>query len=126
MGQGYLIDSNSLIDFFNNALPEDGVQLLINIEPRISIITQIEVFSKRGLDIGEIEKIQEFMNTATTYEVNKMVAEQAINIRLRYKVKLPDAIIAATAVCYNLALVTRNVSDFKNIAGLEIINPHTI
>jgi len=36
---------------------------------------------------------------------------------------LPDAIIAATALVSNLALTTRNVSDFKNIPGLKIINP---
>lgn len=126
MGQGYLIDSNSIIDFFNNALPESGVGLLIDIEPRISVITQIEVFSKRGLESREIEKLHKFTNTATIYDVNSAVAEQAINIRLKYNVKLPDAIIAATAICHNLILVTRNIADFKNIADLEIINPHAI
>lgn len=126
MGQEYLIDSNSIIDFFNDALPKKGIDLLINIEPRISVITQIEVFSKRGLESREIERLQEFTDTATIYDVNKRIAAQAINIRLKYNVKLPDAIIAATAICHNLKLVTRNISDFKNIVGLEIINPHTI
>ncbi|MDR1220966.1 MAG: PIN domain-containing protein [Treponema sp.] len=37
--------------------------------------------------------------------------------------KLPDAIIAATALTENFALVTRNNDDFKNIAGLELLNP---
>jgi len=126
VGPEYLIDSNSLIDFFNNALPQSGVDLLINIEPRISIITQIEVFSKRGLERSEIEKLHKFTNAATVYDVNKAIAERAIYIRLNYNVKLPDAVIAATALCYNLILVTRNIADFKNIVGLQIINPHSI
>jgi predicted nucleic acid-binding protein len=126
VGQGYLIDSNSLIDFFNNALPESGVTLLINIAPRISVITQIEIFSKRGLESNEIEKLREFTNTATIYDVNSAIAGQAIKIRLRYSVKLPDAIIAATAICHDLILVTRNMSDFKNITDLKIVNPHAI
>lgn len=78
MGQGYLIDSNSIIDFFNYALPESGVSLLLNIEPRISVITQIEIFSKRGLERNEIEKLGEFINTATIYDVDKAVAEQTL------------------------------------------------
>jgi predicted nucleic acid-binding protein len=36
---------------------------------------------------------------------------------------LPDAIIAATALAENFVLVTRNTDDFKNIAGLELLNP---
>ena len=34
-----------------------------------------------------------------------------------------DALLAATALTHNMKLVTRNVSDFQNIAGLDIINP---
>lgn len=39
--------------------------------------------------------------------------------------KLGDAIIAATALGYGQALVTRNVDDFKHIVGLQLINPFT-
>ena len=126
MGQGYLIDSNAIIDFFNYSLPKAGIELLLTIEPRISIITQIEVFSKRGLEEEEIKTLKEFINTALVYLVDEKVAAKAIDIRLEHNIKLPDAIIAATAICYNLILVTRNVSDFKRIKELEIIDPYTI
>lgn len=126
MGQGYLIDSNVIIDFFNYSLPKAGIELLLTIEPRISIITQIEVFSKRGLEEEEIKTLKEFINTALVYLVDEKVAAKAIDIRLEHNIKLPDAIIAATAICYNLILVTRNVSDFKRIKELEIIDPYTI
>ncbi|HAL83190.1 MAG TPA: hypothetical protein DCO83_13965 [Mucilaginibacter sp.] len=49
-----------------------------------------------------------------------------IELRKKYKIKLPDALIAATALHYRLILITRNISDFNKIAGLKIINPHTI
>jgi predicted nucleic acid-binding protein len=45
------------------------------------------------------------------------------DIRKAYKFKLPDAIIAGTALVYDLTLLSRNMNDFKNIAGLKIINP---
>ena len=40
-----------------------------------------------------------------------------------YRIKLPDAIIAATALAYDLTLLTRNTADFGGIGGLKIINP---
>lgn len=49
--------------------------------------------------------------------------ERAIRLRQQKKMKLGDAIIAATALEFGLPLVTRNVDDFKHVAGLEIINP---
>jgi len=45
------------------------------------------------------------------------------DLRKKHVIKLPDAIIAATALIYELALISRNVSDFKNIEGLQLINP---
>ena len=48
MGKGYLIDSNAVIDFPNKRLPEKARELLTSTEPTISIITQIEIFSKKG------------------------------------------------------------------------------
>ena len=38
--------------------------------------------------------------------------------------KLPDAIIAATALAHGLPLLTRNVSDFQALAGLAVLNLH--
>jgi predicted nucleic acid-binding protein len=43
--------------------------------------------------------------------------------RRKYKVKLPDAVIAVTAINYDLNLITRNEGDFKNIHEPEIYNP---
>jgi len=48
---------------------------------------------------------------------------KAIEIRKINRVKLPDAIVAATALVNSQILITRNVSDFKNINGLQVIDP---
>ena len=47
----------------------------------------------------------------------------AIALRRTYRLKLPDAIIAATALHLEVPLITRNVKDFKNIPVLKLINP---
>jgi predicted nucleic acid-binding protein len=38
-------------------------------------------------------------------------------------IKLPDAVIAATALTENYILATRNIDDFKHISDLELLNP---
>jgi predicted nucleic acid-binding protein len=126
VGKGYLIDSNVIIDFFNKSLPDRGRDLLFNIEPIISIITLIEIFSGNKASPHEIKELKDFCEIATIHNVDRDVALIAIDIRIKNKIKLPDALIAATAIFYNLVLITRNISDFKTIEGLEIINPHTI
>ena len=47
----------------------------------------------------------------------------AISIRRVYKTKLPDAIIAATAIVCKSALITHNRTDFKKIKGLSLVDP---
>ncbi len=51
------------------------------------------------------------------------MAARAITLRQQRKMGLGDSIIAATALVHGLALVTRNVDDFKHVAGLALINP---
>ena len=48
------------------------------------------------------------------------VIEQAIQLRQQKKMKLGDAIIAATAVAYNIPRATRNEDDFKHIPGQDL------
>ncbi len=48
---------------------------------------------------------------------------RAFELKRRKKIKLADAVIAATALLNNLKLATRNVDDFKGIEGLEVLNP---
>ncbi len=54
------------------------------------------------------------------------VVEQTIRLRKEYKIKLPDAIIAATAINHNLTLITRNEKDFEKISEVDFINPFEI
>jgi len=55
-----------------------------------------------------------------------ITASQTIALRQSKKIKLGDAIIAATALVYGYTIVTRNVGGFKNIPSLMIIDPHTL
>jgi predicted nucleic acid-binding protein len=67
-----------------------------------------------------------FTGQSNVININDEIIEKTIKLRKSYKIKLPDAIIAATAISYGLTLVTRNTKDFKNIPGLKVINPYEL
>lgn len=75
----------------------------------------------------KIQRMEEFVNTASLLTLDESVTKQTILLRRQHKkLKLGDAIIAATALVYDLILLTRNTSDFKNILGLKCVNPHDL
>jgi predicted nucleic acid-binding protein len=129
MGKRYLIDSNVIIDYTALRLPEKGsdfVENLFDTDFLISVATKIEVLGFN--DVPEkLVAMEEFVNSATTLSLDELVTKQTINLRREYKkLKLGDAIIAATALVHNLIVISRNVSDFKNITGLQVVDPHSL
>ena len=95
---------------------------IIDAIPNISVISQIEVL--RFNATPEVYKIlEDFINESTIFDLNGLVIASTIAICKSHKIKLPDAIIAATAIVYNFTLITRNTSDFKNIQNLKFLNP---
>lgn len=68
--------------------------------------------------------VEELCKNFPIIELDCKIVEKVIQIRQQNKIKLPDAIILATAIINNFELVTANVSDFSNIHhNTEIINP---
>lgn len=70
-----------------------------------------------------MEVLHNFINDALVIELEQPIKLKTADIRKVHRIKLPDAIIAATAIVYDLTLISRNVVDFSNINGLKIINP---
>lgn len=120
------MDSNPVIDFFNGRLPTAGKNFMTSLQPAISVITHIELLSNKNIPKKEWEQLQDFIQIATIFALNEAVVQQAIALRQNHKLKTPDAIIAATALTHHLTLISRNLSDFKTIPGLVVIDPHTL
>jgi predicted nucleic acid-binding protein len=129
MGQGYLIDSNAIIDYTAARLQKKGSDFLeeiFNTRFFISVIVRIEVLGFNDLP-DKILAMEEFVNTAFLFPLDEAVTKETILLRRQHrKLKLGDAIIAATALIHDLDLVSRNTSDFKNIKGLRVIDPHNL
>ena len=93
--------------------------------PNLSIITQIELLCWKT-DMAVEQKVKEFINDSLVLNITTDVVTHCVSIRKGKKIKIPDAIIAATALAYNYTLITNNEKDFASINGLKIINPYKI
>ncbi len=129
MGQRYILDTNTVIDYVGDKLPQESglaMDKLVNDELNISIIVRIETLGFNG-DESEMQKLEAFLSFGKMYYVNDLVADKTIYLRKTYrKLKLGDAIIAATALTNNLTLISRNTKDFEDISGLTCINPYEL
>ena len=72
----------------------------------ISFITELELLSAKKYIKSQEEKIKEIIQKFTIYEYNNLIKQACINFRQKYTIKLPEAIVAATAFSYNLPLIT--------------------
>ncbi|MDR1840070.1 MAG: type II toxin-antitoxin system VapC family toxin [Treponema sp.] len=125
MEQGYLLDSNIIIGYLAGRIPSSSMETIsaiIDQVPHISVISQIEVL--RFNDTPENESIlANFINMSIIHPLSPVVVWRTVELCKKSKIKLPDAIIAATALTENFTLITMNISDFKNISGIKLLNP---
>ena len=126
MGINYLWDTNTVIYFLQGLLPEEAEIRLENIMqqsmPAISVITEIELLCWKTASDKDIKILEKFINKAFLFELETETKRKTAEIRKKSGLKLPDAIIAATAIVNNLQLITRDTKDFQKIEGLGIIN----
>ena len=123
----YLLDTNTVIYYLQEQMSVKALSLIDNLLNKahinISVITEIELLCWRTEKPEELKIICDFINNSNVFNIDKNIVAQTVNIRKSYKTKLPDAIIAATAITHNLSLITNNTKDFGNINYLTVINP---
>ena len=122
MARQYLIDTNSVIDYLDNKLSLKSSGIIDNTMVQMSVITRIELLAWPNAYPQQLQTLQNFIATCLVYPLDEAIIIESINVRKQYRIKLPDAIIAATALVNNLTLFTRNISDFKKVVGLDIFN----
>jgi len=130
MGLKYLWDTNIVIYFLQNQFPASVERyidsVLENSLPAFSAITEIELLCWKTASKNELTILHQFIKEANVFDLENEIKLKTAEVRKTYNVKLPDAIIAATALVYDLTLITRNDKDFKKISGLKIINPFDV
>ena len=105
----YMLDGNAELGAFLN-----GKQVYI------SFISELELFGKRDLSLQDKVTIELMLNSFFITDINPAIKHIYIELRQRYAIKLPDAVIAATAIYLDMPLLTSD-KDFKKIDGLKLI-----
>jgi len=105
-----LIDSNILIDLLLG-VPDAKVELSLYTDCAISMVTWIEVMA--GAKPHEADAIRRYLKTFERLPLTVAVAEKAALARQEMRLKVPDAIIWATAQTTGRVLITRNTRDFS-------------
>ena len=130
MGIKYLWDTNTAIYYLQQQFPTSAEKFIDDLlkeeSPTISVITEIELLCWKTATEKDLDVLNGFIKDALVIELEQSIKLKTAEIRKVHRIKLPDAIIAATAMVYGLILLTRNVEDFKNIIGLDIKNPWEI
>ena len=104
-----LFDTNILVDYLNG-VDAAKTELARYERPAISIISWIEVLAGTNSDVEA--DTRNFLATFERIELGEAIADRAVALRRSAKMRVPDAIILATARVENLVLVTRNTKDF--------------
>ena len=117
-GIDYLIDTNILIYIIKG---NQNVEYFAKSEIlAISYITEMELFGKFQISEAEKQIIGKVLKKCYIFEMDAQIKQYAINIKQQIKMKLPDAIIAATALKNNITLVTAD-NDFKKVPKLDLV-----
>ena len=101
----------------------DGV---VDKECLLSFITAIELQVWNPPNPEDMTVYTDFINRSSIYYIEDSIIQETINIRKQYGLKIPDALIAATAMVYQLTLIADNDKDFLKVKNLKYINPNNL
>ena len=85
-----------------------------------SVITRAELFAGQR---GDEDTINVLLGPFSELSVDRAIAERAGRLRRTLPIRMPDALIAATALERGLDLMTRNRRDFERVQGLTLRDP---
>ena len=117
-GNKIFVDTNILIYFLQG--DKDVIAMISDKEIVISFITELELLSLPKISDKSKKLIKELLKICLIIDINAEIKHLAIEFRKKSKIKLPDAIIAATAYFHQLPLLTAD-KQYKSIEELEVL-----
>jgi predicted nucleic acid-binding protein len=116
-GIDFIVDTNFLI---YTSQKEQIVEPFLDYNIGISFISEMELLGVFSISKIQKENVQKIIDECYILDFNYEIKRKAILLKQKYKIKLPDAIIAATSIFYNIPFITAD-SDFKPIKELSLI-----
>ena len=123
------MDTSAVIKYLNGSLPKNNLEFIdriIDEEVYLSFISEIELQVWNPPDEDDMVIYLDFVAHAEILNINSNIISETIRIRKSYLLKLPDAIIAATAIAYSVVLIADNDKDFIKVDGLQYLNPNKL
>lgn len=117
-GVRVLCDTNTLIHLLKNT--PGVVDLLMGKQISISVITELELYGKPNMTPGEISVIDLLIENCFVIDLLHPIKQIIKIIKQKYRIKLPDAIVAATALYLDIPLVTFD-TDFEKIEEIKLV-----
>ncbi|WP_236136059.1 type II toxin-antitoxin system VapC family toxin [Mongoliitalea daihaiensis] len=113
-GNSLFVDTNILLYFLK--FDSQIVEMISDKNLILSVISEIELLSFPDLGKLEEDLINEFLDNCVVFDLSLDIKGLAIRLRKKYKLKLPDAIIAASAINLNIPLLTsdKGLERLKN------------
>ena len=117
-GSSLIIDTNIALyllsgnEWLANTL--NGYQIYL------SFITELELLGYKGISPAEQKNVKRFISECTIIDINESIKKFVVEIRKAQSIKLPDSIIAATALYLEVPLFTAD-KDYKRISDLSLL-----
>ena len=122
---GCVIDTNIFIYHLAGVLTDQAEASLadaLESGSYISIITRIELLGWRKHSPDSLKAAEALLQSVSEIPLHEEIIRLCISFRQNYPIKLPDAIIAATARYAKVPLMTRNMPDFERVPELKMVD----
>ena len=86
----------------------------------VSVVTELELLSKPGTPTAEVAAAELFLETCEIIELSAAIKAAVLALRRQYRLKLPDAIVAATALWLGVPLLTAD-NGFARLTELDVV-----
>ncbi len=117
-GAKLLVDTNVFIRLF-----EGDLEVANHLQEKhlfVSVVTEMELLGFYGISASDKEFYRSVLNDCSLVELSQPVKEKTIFLKQTYKIRLPDAIIAATAQYLSLPLLTYD-KGFSKIKEIDVL-----
>ena len=113
----FIADTNFLIYIHEG---NNIVEPFLDYSFGISFISEVEILGHKGIALSEELKLKNLLNDCFLIEWSMKIKEQTINLKRKYSIKLPDAIVASTCLIFELPLITAD-KGFTKIKELDLV-----
>jgi predicted nucleic acid-binding protein len=118
-GKEILVDTNIILYLLEGSDTLEGI--LQGKDIYLSFITELELIEYKGNSEAKEKQILDLLNDCSIISMNNLIKEKYVELRKQHHLKLADTIIAATAMVFDMPVITAD-KQFKTVNGLRMIS----